>query len=167
MAKQYTPEQIAQTYVVLVTNEWNVKRTARDTGVPESTVRSWASGWKENPPDIDVDFAVDEAVGDFLAEAEVVRFEAIKAIRNKIPDAKVGELTTLVGVLTDKIDRAKGLALGRVEHVHTLPSPDELRAALQGAMQGALAAASQREHEIIDAEVVELEQAQKALPPVR
>lgn len=162
----YTDEELARLYVALTANDGNVKRTARDTGVPESTVRSWKQKWEtEGPPAMG---AVEDAVTDFTTDAERVRNKALIAIEGKIPDAKVGELTTLVGVLDDKIQRAKGLAIGRVEHVHSLPPAEEIRKALGAVLDGALALASKREGEIVDAEIIEVEeQAQKALPPGR
>lgn len=162
MAKTtYSDQDLARLYVSLSANEGNVKRTARDTGIPESTVRSWKKKWDdgEAPPQADVELAVTT----FTEDAERVRDKALKAIEEKIPTAKVGELTTLVGVLDDKITRARGLATGRVEHVHALPDADEIRRTLGAVLQGTLQAAAAREEDIIDAEVIE-EQAVKALP---
>lgn len=149
----YTDADRARVYVVLTTNEGNVKRTARETGVPENTVRRWKKEWQQNgPPSLD---DVEEAAGDFLAEAERVRWKALMALDGKIEQAKPSELITVIGVLDDKIARAKGLAVGKVEHVHTLPSPDEIRQTLGAALAGVLQAAKERQEEIIDAELVE------------
>jgi transposase-like protein len=160
----YTDEELARLYVTLASNEGNVKRTARDTGIPESTVRRWKTEWETNgPPAVE---AVEQAVSTFTEDAERVRNKALKAIEEKIPGAKVGELTTLVGVLDDKITRARGLPTGRVEYAHALPPADEIREALTAIFQGAVQAAADRELDIIDAEVIE-EQAAKALPAPR
>lgn len=157
----YSDDDLARLYVALTANEGNVKRTARDTGVPESTVRMYKRKWEsEGPPPIE---GVEEAVEAFAVRAERVRDKALDAIEDKIPNGKIGELTTLVGVLDDKITRAKGLSTGRVEHVHSLPDAEVIREALGAVFQGALQAAAQREEEIIDAEIVE-EQSPKELP---
>lgn len=162
----YTDDELARLYVALTANEGNVKRTARDTGVPESTVRKYRDQWeREGPPHVG---DVESAVADFTTNAERVRDKALLAIEEKIPGAKVGELTTLVGVLDDKIQRARGLAIGRVEHVHTLPPAEEIKAVLGAVFQGSLEAAAQRESEIVDAEIISVEeQAPKALPAGR
>jgi len=162
----YTDDELARLYVALTANDGNVKRTARDTGVPESTVRTWKQRWEtEGPPNIG---EVEKAVTSFTDDAERVRNKALLAIEEKIPGAKVGELTTLVGVLDDKIQRARGLAIGRVEHVHTLPPAEEIKAVLGAVFQGSLEAAAQRESEIVDAEIISVEeQAPKALPAGR
>lgn len=160
----YSDEDLARLYVSLTANEGNVKRTARDTGIPESTVRSWKQKWEtDGPPSYG---EVEVAVSDFTTDAERVRNKALASIEEKIPGAKVGELTTLVGVLDDKIMRARGLATGRVEHTLALPAADEIREALSAVFQGAIQAAANREADIIDAEVIE-EQAVKALPAPR
>lgn len=164
----YTEADKAQVYVVLATNDGNVKRTARDTGVPENTVRRWKKEWAENGPPSSED--VEVAVGEFLTEAVTVRDDALHVIKLKLqllkkdPDkAKLAELTTVVGVLDDKITRASGLATSRTEHVHTLPSADELRQALLEAFRPVQQLTQQREGEIIeDAEFSDIEK--KALP---
>jgi transposase-like protein len=163
----YTDADKAKVYVVLTTNEGNVKRTARETGVPENTVRRWKKDFEENgPPSTE---EVEREVTNFLEEAVSVRDLSLQALRLKVelllkdPDkVKVAELTTLMGVLTDKIDRAAGLALGRVEHQHTLPPVEEMAAQLGSALRLAIEAADRRDVEIIDAEFEE--QAPKALP---
>lgn len=159
--RTYSDDDLAKLYVALTANEGNVKRTARDTGVPESTVRMYKKEWEaEGPPSLE---GVEQAVEAFTERAERVRDKALEAIEGKIPTGKIGELTTLVGVLDDKITRAKGLTLGRVEHVHSLPDAEVIRETLGAVFKGALQAAAQREEEIIDAEVVE-EQSPKELP---
>jgi transposase-like protein len=157
---RYTDEDKARVFVVLGANDGNVKRTARETGIPENTVRRWRDEWKkEGPPSVE---HVEEAVGDFVNDAERVRNKALLAIEKKIPDAKVSELNNTVGILTDKIDRARGLVDRRVVE-HQLPSPDDIRAALGAFADEMQKLSRQREAEIVDAEIVE----QPALPSGR
>ena len=159
----YSEAERARVYVVLTANQGNVKRTARDTGVPESTVRRFKQDFEQNgPPSLE---EVEQEVGDFLSDAERVRHKALLELERKIPDATPSALVATVGVLTEKIGLVRGLATGRVEHVHSLPSPDEIRAALAGVVQGAIDASRQRQEEIIDADFEE--QATKALPEAR
>lgn len=164
----YTDADRAQVYVVLTTNDGNVKRTARDTGVPENTVRRWKREWEENgPPSTE---AVEVAVGEFLTEAVTVRDDALHVIKLKLQllkkdasKAKLAELTTVVGVLDDKITRASGLATSRTEHVHALPPGDQLVAPLLEAFKAVQQLTAQREGEVIeDAEFSEV--TRKALP---
>lgn len=162
----YTDADKARAYVVLTANDGLVKRAARELGMPENTLRRWRDEWeKEGPPQLD---EVDEAVTDYLSGMISARDSAVEVIRMKLellkkdPDkAKLAELSTVVGVLDDKISRAKGLDKGqRVDHHHHLPAPEELRALMGEFIQGSIRAAERRAEEIVDAEIVE----QPALP---
>jgi transposase-like protein len=146
----YNEGDKARGYVALVTADWLIKRAARESGFPESTLRRWAKEFRENgPPATD---EIEAAATDFLEDAERVRNKALLQIEAKLPTARVGELNTTVGILTDKINAAKGLASSRVEHVHRLPSPEELRDAM-----AAMALEAQRAHELREAEIVDAE----------
>jgi len=137
-----------------------VKRTARDTGLPEATIRRWKQVWEaEGPPDTT---EVQVAVSDFLTDAKRIRNKALMELERLIDaqQVKANDLNNVMGTLADKIDRANGLANSRVEHRITLPSPEELRAALAGLTDGARELAQSRQEEIIDAQFVE----QPALP---
>jgi transposase-like protein len=149
----YTEADKSRVYVVLATNDGNVKRTARETGVPENTVRRWKKEFEESPPPAEL---VEVAVGNFVNDADRVRHKALLAIERKIDanEAKVGELNNTVGILTDKIDRARGLDVRRVEHEHKL-DPASIREALVGFMQDMQQMSESREAEIVEAEVVE------------
>lgn len=160
----YTDEDRAQGLLHLTLTDGNVKRAARDSGFPESTIRRWKQEWEREGVPAPVQQIAEQEADSFTDDAIRVRGKALKAIEQKLPDAKVSELITTVGVLDDKIMRAKGLATSRTVVQHELPSPDEIRATLVAAMTGALEAARER-HEIIDAEVVE--PARPALPPGR
>jgi transposase-like protein len=157
----------ARAYVVLQANDGLLKRTARETGIPESTLRSWRDDWDKNgAPQTEV---LEVAAKEFMAEGKEIRGMALDVIRQKLvllaqnpKEAKIAELTTLVGVLTDKIDRATGLdSSSRVDHHHHLPSREELHDLMGGFIDGAIEAATRRAGDVIDAEIVE----QAALPP--
>jgi transposase-like protein len=172
----YTEADKARVYVTLITNsedgtiqKANVKRTARDESIPENTVRRWKKEFIENgPPSTE---EVERAVGEFLDEAVELRGMALEALRRKVKllldnpkEVKVAELTTLMGVLDDKITRASGLATSRTEHTLALPSGDELVQPLLEAFKAVQTLTKQREGEVIeDAEFSDITE-QKALP---
>lgn len=155
----YTDEEKARVYVVLASNDGNVKRTARETGVPENTVRRWRNEFqKEGPPSTDL---VQSATQDFVGEAEVVRNLALQRIRDLIPTSeKINELNNTVGILTDKIDRARGLDRPQATSPNGEPTADLIRAAIGSFVDGMKELSRAREAEIVDAELVE----QVALP---
>jgi transposase-like protein len=154
----YTEADKSRVYVVLAANDGNVKRTSRETGVPENTVRRWKKEFEASPPSAEL---VEAAVGDFVTDADRVRHKALLKIEALIDGdkVKVGELNNTVGILTDKIDRARGLDVKRVEHEHRL-DPASVREALVGFMTDMHKMSRAREGEIVEAEVVE----QAALP---
>lgn len=158
----YTDEDKARGFLALTVHDGNLKRAARETGLPESTLRRWREEWAQGVPTPVIDGAVELAEG-FVNDAERVRDAALREIERKIPEAKPSELITIVGVLDDKITRARGLATSRTAVQHELPPPEQIRDALVAAMQGALEASRERQAVIVDAEVV-VEPAQKALP---
>lgn len=159
----YTEEDKTRVFVVLAANDGNVKRTSRETGVPVGTIRSWRTQFESNPPDTS---QLEIAVGDFVGEATSLRKLGLEALRKKVellvknPEGvKVAELTTLVGVLTDKIDRASGVSQ-KVTHEHHLPPADEVRDLMRGFVDTMQELSRAREEEIVEAEIVE----QPALP---
>lgn len=152
----YTESERAMVYAVLTANSGNIKRTARETGIPENTVRRWKVKFKdEGPPDAEI---VADVADKFVKEAEEIRTLAMAQLRSKLPLAKVGELNAVIGTLSDKLFVMKGLATARTEHTFVLPSADELRETLTGAVQEAIQRAGSRQDEILDAEVVEVKQ---------
>jgi transposase-like protein len=154
MASKYTEQDRARVFVVLTANGGNVKRTARDTGLPISTVGLWKRAWEEQgPPDVN---EVEVAAGDFVDSAARVRDKALAELERKIPDATPSALVATVGMLQDKISLARGLATSRSETVHALPPAEDIAKALSEAFQVAIDSARLRDAEIIDAEVIDL-----------
>lgn len=155
----YTEADKARVFVVLTANDGNIKRTARETGVPESTVRNFKREFEQNPPSAELVEAEIET-GDYTVDLEVIRTELALALRREIPHMRGKDLAVALGIVDDKLTRARGLATERTETVHRLPSPEELALAGQMLAQGAIEAARQRQQEIVEANVRQ----QPALP---
>jgi transposase-like protein len=154
---KYDADDKARVLVALKANGGNVKRTARETGVPEQTVRNWKK--EGNSVSASVALAVPLAEDEFVKEASLIRSKALKLIEQKIEDgdAKVGELNAVVGTLTDKIRLINGEATSRTESVHHGPSPEEFGARLLAYVEDAANAQALRQADIIDAEFEETE----------
>lgn len=150
----YTEQDEIRVYVALTANSGNIKRTARETGIPESTVRNFKKKFETNPPSQEL-VTVEVESGDYVSELEQARNEALASLRKKIPTMQGSQLGVVFGILEDKLTRARGLATERTEHVHKLPSPEEIALAGQMLAQGALEAAKQRQQEIIQSEIRE------------
>lgn len=148
----------------LTSNNQNVARTARDTNIPEATVRGWKREWDENGPPPAVQEQAIAVADDFVSQATIVRDEALVIMRSKLPDARVSELNAVIGTLDDKITRMRGLATGRVEHVHQQAvSADELGASIGEYLVNAVTAARQRQAEVFEV----VDQEDNALPQPR
>lgn len=151
----YSDEQKARVYTELLASDGNVKRVARETGVPEATVRRWKASFETEPPPAQV---VDAVVGEFIADAKRVRNLAVLEIERQINarEMRGAALVTVVGVLDDKIMRVEGhVSRSRVDHVHHLPSAEEARALLGGLLTGAIDSGRVRQAELVEAEFVE------------
>lgn len=165
----YSTKDKARVYTTLLANDGNVKRTSRETGVVETTVRRWKKDFETNPPPVE---AVEEASSEWLEVAKPLQVKILNEIDRQIDahEMKGAALVTSFGVINDKIARVEGpVQKTQVDHVHHLPSADEARALLGGLLTGAIESGRVRQAELIDAEVVE--QAEdatfKALPPAR
>lgn len=156
---QYPEGDRARVYVALQALGGSVKGTAKQTGVPETTVRRWKREFETNPPDIEQVAAEAE---DYVVRATRVRDKALAELERKIPTATPAQLVSAVGLLNDQIRVAEGLATSRHETVHSLPSADTIRQTLGQVFQQALESSRMREEEIIDAEFQDIEQ--QALP---
>lgn len=151
---QYDDSTKARVYTALTANEGNVKRTARETGVHESTVRRWKEEFKTNPPPLEV---LEAAQEDWLTEQKEVRGLALQRIKERLQsdDKKeqgtLPQLATVYGVIDDKVTRVEGPGQrAQVDHYHHLPSAEEAREMLGGLLTGAIDSGRTRQAELVD-----------------
>jgi len=159
----YTDEQKAFVYTVLVANDFNVKRTARETDTPENTVRRWRDEWKQDgPPGISEEAKAE--VEDYLAEMRSARDQALQLLRKKMHQATPQQLAVIYGVLSDKIARAEGVGQNDLHVHHHLPKAEELRELFSGFVEQGQEQAALRAKEILDENIVDGEYEPVALP---
>lgn len=152
----YTEADRARVYAVLLANKGNVKRTARETGYPENTVRRWKTQFTDSPPAADI---LAEVADDLVSDMDRVRRLALNEMEKKIREggAKLGELNTIYGTLTDKINLLTNIGQERnINHTLQLPSAEDIKAALLPAIQAGIEAAEQRQADVLDTVVVEV-----------
>lgn len=161
----YTDEQKALALATLAANGGNVKRTTRETGLPEQTIRDWKKQAERGATPPAVQAALPAATDQFVGDAELIRTDAMKLLHVKIlsGDIRAGELNAVIGTLTDKINLARGQATSRQEQVRTGPTPEEFAPVLMDWLDRTVASAIEREAVIEDAEFEE--SAPAALPP--
>lgn len=159
---RWTEQTKAYAYVVWKANNENTYKTAKDTGVTESTLRSWIKLWKDNgPPGTDEGTPIDEEtiqnyVKSYETDLVQVRDMALEQLRRVIPMATEKQLAALVGAvqtLDSQHRLLSGLATERKETVAQLPSPDDMNDYLLGM----IAAQKKRQESldtVLDVEVV-------------
>jgi transposase-like protein len=158
----YTERDRAKTAVILQVNEGNVKRTARETGIPRATVVNWHKTWEREGYPEPVEALVDEEIGDFLETASAVRWEMIEALKERVDRRELTgrDLITGIGVLTDKINILSGLATSRTERVDvSTPDSNDLAKKLLEYVTETSKRSKERKEEISESD----EQADKAL----
>ena len=127
---EWTDDAKAQIYVQWIANNRNVRKTAREFGVPHGTLRYWVKEWEESgPPDEIGDKIANEAY-EFVHHANRVREQAMLKLEELIPQAESKQLSaiaTVVGIMDDKIRLASGLATKRTENTYVLPSKQDVK----------------------------------------
>lgn len=146
-------------YCALQVNSGNIARSARDTGVPQSTVRDWRDTWERDggAPEHIIHLAAN-AAADVVLDLTRVRDKAIAELERMIDSGEVkpAQLVATIGMSEDKIRLAKGLATSRSETVHSLPDPETLREQLQSYVLETLATTDKRDADINEGEGAEI-----------
>lgn len=146
----YTDKDRAAVYAELTVNGGNVKRTARALGIPHPTVGRWKQQWAREGVPEEVTTVVAEVTSDFLTNATRTRDKLLVKLEQMVDNDAVNarEVTTALGVLTDKIRAYENIPNQRVEHTFQLPPPDQIRELFAGAVIGVVEAAKVRAAEI-------------------
>lgn len=163
----YSDSEKARVFAELTTNDGNIKRTARNLGMPVSTVRYFKQKWETEGVPKEVSEAIPAIVTEFVEDAERVRDKMLIALEDAVDkgDIKPREMITALGVLTDKIRAMRGLDAKKVEHSISLPDVEEMRELFSGIVGEVVGAAERRANELSEAEIGEWEPANpKALP---
>lgn len=164
--RSYTDQERGWVLAQLELNNDNCKGTARVTGVPWETIRTWKRQLDKKEREQTVIVGVvsdkvvaykDKSLGGFIDQAEIVRDQAIDKLKLLVPQATVASipaLTNLAMALSDRIDRARGIVADKsvVEHKHTIAPSEEWVKALANYATVSREDAIQRAQEIIDVE---------------
>lgn len=155
---RYTDSDRARVWAELTSNDGNIKRTARNLGIPVSTVRDWKVVWEQQGVQPEVVAALPAVVTDFVDDATRIRDKLLMRLEEKSDKDQLNgrEMLTGIGILTDKIRAYKGLDAVR-EHRHTveIPAFNELQSKLDGALSELVQIGLERQrviHEVIDLE---------------
>jgi transposase-like protein len=155
---EWTDDAKAQIYVQWIANNRNVRKTAREFGVPHGTLRYWVKEWEDSGPPDEIEDKIANEAYEFVHHANRVREQAMLKLEELIPQAESKQLSaiaTVVGIMDDKIRLASGLATKRTETTYVLPSKQDVKELVGTFVEGLVSAAEDRANEIIDVEVVE------------
>src|SRR5438128_2606155 len=95
----YSDQEKAAVFVALGVNNGNITRAARDTGIPQSTVRSWKQEWELNGVPTELQQEAEEQATEIVAVMERVRGKALALLENTLHEAKPKELATIFGIV--------------------------------------------------------------------
>ena len=155
MAKRsYTDAERAAVYAALTASNGNVKRSARETNIPISTVRDWKTLWEREGFPEALQEVYEQVVEDIVDSLQRVRDKSLLELERLVDnhELKGRDLLVAVGMLTDKIRLYKGEATSRSESRMQLPEPEEIRQLMAGFFTDAVADAQERAAEIDDAD---------------
>lgn len=167
--RRYTDQEKGAVLAQLELNNGNVKGTARATGIPWETIRTWKQAAERLRHDSSYKSTIitpkvleykELSHEGFVAQAEIVRDQALEKLKMLIPQAtaaNIAALTNLTVVLSDRIDRAKGIAdrTTVVEHRHQINPSEEWVKTLTEYVSSTRGDAVERSLDIIDADIVE------------
>src|SRR3954466_2660056 len=152
--RTYSNADRAAVYAALQVNNGNIKRSARETHVPISTVRDWKREWEESGIPEPVAAVLPQVVEDIVEAFSRVRDKGLLELERQIEngDLKGSALVAAVGMMTDKIRLYQGQSTSVREERMELPPPEQLRELVAGFFSGIVTAAEDRAGEIIEAD---------------
>lgn len=166
--KTYDSQVLAAMYIELTANNGNVKRTARTMGIPDSTVRSYKARWDEAGPPLEVMEKVEAQATAYEDELERMARKTLTEYERMLDAQQVrpAQLVAGIGVFTDKARAVRGLAGAHVQHTLTVDVA-HVAGQVSDLVRDALSSTAQRDLEIADADVVEVDEPPPALLPPR
>ena len=116
MGTRYTAWQVVNA-LALQRLYGNIAAVARDTGIPDSTVRHWVHNQKKILETMgeDAPYLVEDAVQKQIKNMQFVMDEALQQVHRRIGDASAAQAATIFGILFDK----QQIMLGRYNQQQT------------------------------------------------
>ncbi len=124
--RQYTDEEKAEALAALDANAGNVARTARQIGIPRTTLQSWANQRGTNEG---VTKLRHQKKGELADALEKLARKLIEVASEKIADATLQQVMTSVGIAIDKMQllRNQPTAIEQQQAGVTIYLPDNER----------------------------------------
>src|SRR5262249_16637663 len=103
--RRYTDEERAAALAALHANAGNLQRTAHQVGVPETTLRHWATG-DRHPEAAQMG---DQKRGPMADAFDAIAWKLLDALPDKIGTASLAQAATALGIAVDKGRLLRGL----------------------------------------------------------
>ena len=101
---RYSDEEKATVLATLDANEGNVALTARQLGMPDSTLRGWAKGRGTHE---EIAELRDQKKGELSERLEAIAHQLVDALPGKIDEASLQQTATSLGITIDKMQLLK------------------------------------------------------------
>lgn len=165
----YTDADKARVKATLDGNNGNIKRTARETGIPVATVRDWKTKWEREGLPAEVAEVLPIVVAEEVGDLDRVRNKYLRILEEKADarDVSTRDAITAYGVLTDKSRLMQGKPTSRSDSESaggSLPV-EQVRELFAGFAKGIVEAARERETAIsssIEEEPIDAEWSEQA-----
>lgn len=156
---QYTAEDKAKALALLVMNDGNELRTSEELNIPNATLRYWAKQEREGKTSTTVLQLKQQVVSRAFADTSTrIRTKALDRLEQMLddPEQKFNpqQLATVVGILTDKLDRLNTLTLTHTETTKEPVDEHKIAEGLSKFLEANSESATERRN-VIDAEMVE------------
>jgi transposase-like protein len=112
--RQYSDEEKAVALATLDANGGDVRKTARDTGIPFSTLQGWAHQRGVNESVTELAVTKKKNLAD---ELERIALALVDAIPDKIDGASLQQVATAAGIAVDKMQLLRGEPTGITKDV--------------------------------------------------
>ena len=131
--RRYSDDQRANALAALAANGGNIKRTSRDLGIPQQTLREWSKGLCHPA----VTELRDQKKGTLAQGLEEMAWKLIGVVPEALKDCNIQQLATALGITIDKMQllRNKPTEITRTEGQDDLSTltDDELERRLEEA----------------------------------
>lgn len=157
--RSYTAEDKAKALALVVMNDGNELKSSRELNIPLGTIRYWLKQEREGKSSKTVIQLKQQVVSRAFADTSVrIRTKALDRLELMLddPDQKFNpqQLATVVGILTDKLDRINTLTMTHTES-STEPIDESAVAERLGHFLNENSEAAVERRNVIDAELVE------------
>lgn len=103
--KRYSEQEKSVALALLEVNQGNLRRTAKQAGIPHATLRKWSRGEGVHP---DVHKSIPEKRASLEERFQELIHQLMDVVPSKMEDAPLDSITRAIGIFTDKLQVQRG-----------------------------------------------------------